>query len=107
LFGRLGGEEFAALLPHTALDEGLGVAERIRANFAATALNSPASTFNATVSIGAAMAFERGLIGPLMAADRALYRAKANGRNRTEHAGAGPAARAESASAAVPHRMAG
>jgi len=106
LFGRLGGEEFAALLPHAALEKGLDVAERIRAGFAATVLNSAARTFNATVSIGVAMSSDSGLISLLTAADRALYRAKENGRNRTEHAGAGPAARTESASV-VPHRMAG
>src|SRR6185436_13534648 len=106
LFGRLGGEEFAALLPHAALEKGLDVAERIRAGFAATVLNSAARTFNATVSIGVAMSSDSGLISLLTVADRALYRAKENGRNRTEHAGAGPAARTESASA-VPHRMAG
>jgi diguanylate cyclase (GGDEF)-like protein len=38
LFGRLGGEEFASLLPQTSLNEGLDVAERIRANFEATML---------------------------------------------------------------------
>jgi diguanylate cyclase (GGDEF)-like protein len=38
LFGRLGGEEFATLLPYASLDEGLAVAERIRSTFEATTL---------------------------------------------------------------------
>jgi diguanylate cyclase (GGDEF)-like protein len=44
LFGRLGGEEFAALLPQTSLDDGLAVAERIRSDFAATTLEVGAET---------------------------------------------------------------
>jgi diguanylate cyclase (GGDEF)-like protein len=88
LFGRLGGEEFASLLPHTSLDEGLAVAERIRSNFEATTLEVGANTLAATVSVGAAMSIDssRTLADLMKAADRALYRAKANGRNRVEHA---------------------
>src|SRR5262245_34038037 len=56
LFGRMGGEEFAALLPNVSLDEGLDVAERIRANFEAERLTFGANTLTATVSIGMAMA---------------------------------------------------
>jgi diguanylate cyclase (GGDEF)-like protein len=87
LFGRLGGEEFASLLPDTSLDEGLAVAERIRSNFEATALAVGANTLAATVSVGVAMSIEpsRNLADLIKAADRALYRAKANGRNRVEH----------------------
>jgi diguanylate cyclase (GGDEF)-like protein len=88
LFARLGGEEFASLLPHTSLDEGLAVAERIRSNFEATALKVGAKTLSATVSIGVAISIDpsRNLADVLKAADQALYRAKANGRNRIEHA---------------------
>ena len=88
LFGRLGGEEFASLLPHTSLDEGLAVAERIRSNFEATTLEVGANTLAATVSVGVAMSIDpsRNLADIIKAADRALYRAKANGRNRVEHA---------------------
>jgi diguanylate cyclase (GGDEF)-like protein len=88
LFGRLGGEEFASLLPHTSLDEGLAVAERIRSNFEATTLEVGANKLAATVSVGVAMSVDpsRTLADLFKAADRALYRAKANGRNRVEHA---------------------
>ena len=55
LFGRLGGEEFASLLPHTSLDEGLAVAERIRSDFEAATLEVGAKTPAATVSVGVAM----------------------------------------------------
>jgi diguanylate cyclase (GGDEF)-like protein len=92
LFGRLGGEEFASLLPDTSLDEGLAVAERIRSNFEATRRKIGANTLAATVSVGAAISIDpcRKLADILKAADRALYRAKANGRNRVEHAGGVP-----------------
>ena len=101
LFGRLGGEEFASLLPHTSLNEGLDVAERIRANFEATMLEVDANTLAATVSVGVAMSTDqnRDLAGLLMAADRSLYRAKANGRNRVEYPRAGPEVRIESVKA--------
>jgi diguanylate cyclase (GGDEF)-like protein len=92
LFGRLGGEEFASLLPHTSLDEGLAVAERIRSNFEAAKLENGANTLAATVSVGVAEAIDPGpnLADIIKAADRALYRAKANGRNRVEHASGVP-----------------
>ena len=88
LFGRLGGEEFASLLPHTSLDEGLAVAERIRSSFEATTLEVGTNTLAATVSVGAAMSIDpsRTLGDLIKAADRALYLAKATGRNRVEHA---------------------
>lgn len=84
LFGRLGGEEFAALLLHTSLKGGLVAAERVRANFEATALDL--GTHTSTVSVGVASAPEcdRNLAELIEEADRALYRAKENGRNRVE-----------------------
>jgi diguanylate cyclase (GGDEF)-like protein len=82
LFGRLGGEEFACLLPKTSMAETLQVSERIRRGFAAT--HFPGLENNVTVSVGIAMAGEadRDLQTLLATADRALYRAKADGRNR-------------------------
>jgi diguanylate cyclase (GGDEF)-like protein len=108
LFGRLGGEEFAALLPHTSLDGGLVVAERIRANFEAMTLDFGAGTLAATVSVGVAMAGDRArdLAALIMAADRALYRAKANGRNRIEYAREGSVTQIEDVRAA-PHPIPG
>jgi diguanylate cyclase (GGDEF)-like protein len=95
LLGRLGGEEFAALLPHASADSAGQVAERIRGAIAQLGLASPAGhpvTF--TISIGMASS-ERHHTGiePLMAdADAALYRAKAAGRNRVlTHEAAHPA----------------
>jgi diguanylate cyclase (GGDEF)-like protein len=82
LFGRLGGEEFACLLPNASMAEALQIAERARREFAAMCL--PSLETNATVSVGVAMAGDAGrtLEALLATADRALYRAKAEGRNR-------------------------
>ena len=86
LFGRLGGEEFASLLPGITLPDALGVAERIRARFAATPLGLGAELLGTTVSIGVAMSTETDheLARMMVAADGALYCAKAKGGNRVE-----------------------
>jgi diguanylate cyclase (GGDEF)-like protein len=82
LFGRLGGEEFACLLANASMAQALQTAERVRREFAA--LRLPELDVTPTVSVGVAMAGEagRGLPALLATADRALYRAKADGRNR-------------------------
>jgi diguanylate cyclase (GGDEF)-like protein len=86
LFGRLGGEEFAALLTDTSMAEALKTAERLRRDFEAMSFSG--LTTGATVSIGIAMTGEtRHTLNALLAsADRALYRAKAEGRNRVASA---------------------
>jgi diguanylate cyclase (GGDEF)-like protein len=81
VFGRLGGEEFACLVAN-ATAQALHTAERLRHEF--EAMRFPGLEGNATVSIGVAMASEAGRSVPalLAIADRAIYRAKADGRNR-------------------------
>jgi diguanylate cyclase (GGDEF)-like protein len=86
LSGRIGGEEFAALLP-CPLDEGVIVAERVREAFAASGIVCEEGPVDTTVSIGVA----GGPAGTelevlLAAADTALYQAKRSGRNRVEAA---------------------
>lgn len=90
LAARFGGEELALLLPGLALPEALAVAESLRATVEALALPHPASPVAAcvTVSIGVAvLPPEAGRQPePLIAlADRALYAAKQQGRNRVCH----------------------
>jgi diguanylate cyclase (GGDEF)-like protein len=82
LFGRLGGEEFACLLTNATVAQAMQIAERLRRQFAALPL--PGLAVNPTVSVGVAVAGEggRGLPALLATADRALYRAKTDGRNR-------------------------
>ena len=82
LFGRLGGEEFAYLMANVSVTQALQAAERLRLQFAA--LQFADFAIKPTVSVGVAMASEAGrnLSALLALADRALYRAKADGRNR-------------------------
>lgn len=86
VLGRLGGEEFACLMPGRTARETLALAERIRAEFVDLRFAGPSGAFSATFSAGVADAREAGrnLSALLSAADRALYRAKAGGRDRVE-----------------------
>ncbi len=84
LVGRIGGEEFALLLPETDLVQAGVVAERIRSKVAAQAIAHPRGDFRVTISIGMAPATlsMSGIHALMHAADRELYRAKDEGRNR-------------------------
>ena len=86
LFGRLGGEEFAALLRDTNRDRALTVAEQIRVGFAEATREVDGRSVGATVSIGIVINHDAVLdLSALLAqADHALYRAKDSGRNRVE-----------------------
>jgi diguanylate cyclase (GGDEF)-like protein len=86
LSGRIGGEEFAALLP-CSLEDGVLAAERVREAFESSGIVVEEGPVDTTVSIGVA----GGPAGTelevlLAAADTALYQAKRNGRNRVEAA---------------------
>jgi diguanylate cyclase (GGDEF)-like protein len=84
VIGRLGGEEFAAILPGSAADAG-AVAERLRDAFQQAGFAISGHEVGATVSIGVASAIPPVEVATLLArADAALYRAKHNGRNRVE-----------------------
>jgi diguanylate cyclase (GGDEF)-like protein len=82
--GRVGGEEFVAILSGTLADAAIA-AERVRSSFAAATLDPNGYQIPATVSIGAACGSPNAVLELLIArADAALYRAKANGRDRIE-----------------------
>jgi diguanylate cyclase (GGDEF)-like protein len=86
LSGRIGGEEFAALLP-CSLEEGINAADRVREAFMNSGIVVEEGPVDTTVSIGVA----GGPAGTelevlLAAADTALYQAKRGGRNRVEAA---------------------
>lgn len=88
---RMGGEEFAVLLPDSDLAGAGALAERIREATSVMAMPGPAAGEQLTVSIGVVEAGEeKGLDRLYSRADQLLYRAKAGGRNRVvtdlEHA---------------------
>lgn len=84
---RYGGEEFVAILPDSSLTEALSVAERIRIAIQNTSFSSTPATLRLTASLGVASFSHKQpptVDGFIKLADDALYRAKANGRNRVE-----------------------
>ena len=88
LFGRIGGEEFAFLLPCADLHAAMHVAEKLRAAFALREVRAGGRAIRYTVSIGVAEASteEPRFETALGRADLAVYKAKDNGRNRVEAA---------------------
>ncbi len=86
VLGRLGGEEFAILMPETVARDAFALAERVRGEIAGNAIPiGSGAALSATISIGVSQLGEgqSGLQALLEAADRALYAAKNSGRNRT------------------------
>jgi diguanylate cyclase (GGDEF)-like protein len=81
---RIGGEEFALLLPQTTAEDAERLVERLRAGVAATRTKIGDRWLEITVSIGLTSAAEGALDvnGILRVADEALYAAKRQGKNR-------------------------
>ncbi len=92
VLGRLGGEEFAMLLPDTDLAGAMIVAERVRAAVASTEVQSSevreagaSGSIRVTISIGVAeLRGDEPIESLLKRADRALYAAKDLGRDRVQ-----------------------
>nr|WP_269468099.1 GGDEF domain-containing protein [Devosia ureilytica] len=83
--GRIGGEEFAILVPDGSLREGLDLAEMFRARFKDTTHAALDDDTRVSASFGvAAFTGDATPQTAFAAADRALYKAKRNGRNRVE-----------------------
>jgi diguanylate cyclase (GGDEF)-like protein len=83
-FGRFGGEEFVAFLPETDIDAAIMVAERVREKVKAIAISVQEQLVSMTVSIGVA-SYQSGdetVDSIIQRADKALYQAKHQGRNR-------------------------
>jgi two-component system cell cycle response regulator len=85
---RLGGEEFALVLPETSISGALAVAEKVRTRIAGRPLKTAAGQIALTVSLGAGAVEDAQTAATitesdfLSAVDSALYRAKESGRNR-------------------------
>lgn len=85
--GRFGGEEFLGVLPGASAKEAELVAERLRIAIESARIEHEQATMRITVSVGIAELTDKfaDLDTMLRAADRALYRAKREGRNRVIH----------------------
>ncbi len=88
VFGRMGGEEFAVVLPGSSIESAHVRAERMRASFAASCRFVVNRQVDATVSCGLSVSLhsEQTLAALLEEADTALYCAKSEGRNRVKRA---------------------
>ena len=85
LLGRLGGEEFAVVLPDTTLEAGRDTAEKLRAAIAAISIRTDKGTLSLSASVGVAAGRTGETVEDTMCrADHALYRAKSSGRNRVQ-----------------------
>ncbi|MCM2342612.1 sensor domain-containing diguanylate cyclase [Rhodoferax sp.] len=85
LIGRIGGEEFAVLLPNTTQEGGCALANRIIDAVRANPVVFEKQTVAYTVSIGASYLTQQSSFGEMLAeSDAALYRAKKGGRDRLE-----------------------
>ena len=87
LVARYGGEEFAVMMPETTLQDGIAFAEKIRHLVEETPMETQAGPVRSTVSIGVASVPHsriRSAKELIVAADKALYRAKRNGRNQVQ-----------------------
>lgn len=84
IFGRIGGEEFAVLLPQTKIEDGLVVAERLRTGLENNVFKYKNNKIRCTTSIGISKSSgdKISLTDLLQMADEALYKAKKTGRNR-------------------------
>jgi len=90
IFARIGGEEFAVLMPSTPPDAACATMERVRRDLAASPIHWDGLSIQASASIGLAtyLPFDES-IGPILQrADAALYQAKSDGRNRVVPAAA-------------------
>jgi diguanylate cyclase (GGDEF)-like protein/PAS domain S-box-containing protein len=86
IVARYGGEEFVVLMPETGLNEAYQIAERVRRSVADYPIENHDAIISATISLGVAEIGKntKSLDELIKNADEALYKAKANGRNRVE-----------------------
>ncbi len=85
VFSRYGGEEFGLLLPNSTLNEAYVLAEQIRTTIEKLSITSDTHQISCTISVGVASSFNasESFDALMIAADRALYYAKRNGKNQS------------------------
>ena len=81
VYGRLGGEEFAVLLPDTSLETARAIAEQLIKAISGLAAE-PVHGITASLGVASTHSHDQDLHGLMNTADKALYRAKAQGRNQ-------------------------
>lgn len=81
VYGRLGGEEFAVLLPNTSIEVALSIAEELIRSIAGL-MTGPVHRISASIGVAAMEPDDKDLHTLMNNADKALYRAKARGRNQ-------------------------
>ncbi|MBI6553818.1 diguanylate cyclase [Pseudomonas sp. LY-1] len=81
VYGRLGGEEFAVLLPNTSLETARGIAEQLIKAISCMA-SEPVQGMTASLGVASTCTLDGDLHALMNTADKALYRAKALGRNQ-------------------------
>lgn len=83
--GRYGGEEFAVVLANTDGNDAIGFTERLRKKIAAQEFSIEGGSFSVTISLGICNLTDsiKNSVTWILYADKALYRAKLNGRNRS------------------------
>jgi len=84
IIGRIGGEEFAVILPETEINAAMVIGERLRKRVEAMEIPQKECSIKITISIGASHSStdDLSIDDVLQRSDSALYRAKENGRNR-------------------------
>lgn len=81
VYGRLGGEEFAVLLPDTSLEAAQNIAEQL-VHSISSLMTGPVHCITASVGVASMEPSDKDLHSLMSNADKALYRAKARGRNQ-------------------------
>ncbi|HSP32850.1 MAG TPA: diguanylate cyclase [Thermoanaerobaculia bacterium] len=87
LVARYGGEEFVVMMPETELNDAIALAEKIRTLIEEASIDTQAGPLKITLSLGVASVPRTQIHSPkelIVAADKALYRAKKNGRNQVQ-----------------------
>ncbi|HEY0144471.1 MAG TPA: diguanylate cyclase [Thermoanaerobaculia bacterium] len=87
LVARYGGEEFGIMMPETTLNDAIAFAEKVRTRIETSPIETQAGPITANVSIGVASVPHSRIHTSkelIVAADRALYRAKKSGRNQVQ-----------------------